>query len=162
MIRFCGHCAAALPGPPPVDCEHCGRTTFLNAKPSASAVVLHRNRFLAVRRRHEPAAGRWDLPGGFCDGPEHPADTAVREVLEETGLRVELGPLLGLYTGDYAYQGDTAPTVNAYYLAHLHRPDQELRTTEETTDVDWFDLHTPPPMAFEHQKHVLHDADARR
>jgi 8-oxo-dGTP diphosphatase len=44
-------------------------------------VVVDGDRFLALRRAAEPQAGQWGLPGGFCDGWEHPADAAVREEL---------------------------------------------------------------------------------
>lgn len=94
MIRFCAYCAARLPAAPPVECAACQTTTWTNAKPTASTVLLNAGRFLTVQRAREPAAGRWDLPG-FCDGAEHPADAAIRETFEEIGLHVRLGPLIG-------------------------------------------------------------------
>jgi 8-oxo-dGTP diphosphatase len=41
---------------------------------------------LLVKRAFEPFKDHWDIPGGFCDGPELPIDAAIREVFEETGL----------------------------------------------------------------------------
>ena len=40
----------------------------------------------------------WELPGGHCDAGEDPAVAAAREAEEETGLSVEVGPLVGVYT----------------------------------------------------------------
>jgi 8-oxo-dGTP diphosphatase len=160
MIRHCEHCGASLPGRPPVQCEHCQGWIFFNAKPAAGAVIVEGGRFLAVRRANEPAAGFWGLPGGFCEGTEHPAEAAVREVFEETGLRVTLGPLIGLYTDNYAYQGEAAPTLNTYYLARLEHADQLVVSADDAADAGWFDMADTPPFAFDHLNQVIADASA--
>jgi 8-oxo-dGTP diphosphatase len=52
-------------------------------------------RLLLIRRGHEPAAGLWSIPGGRIEPGESDASALVREVLEETGLTVVPGRLLG-------------------------------------------------------------------
>lgn len=52
-------------------------------------------RLLLIRRGHEPEEGRWSLPGGRVKRGESDGDALVREVREETGLRVEPGTLVG-------------------------------------------------------------------
>jgi mutator protein MutT len=58
------------------------------------AVVLDDDRVLLVRRRHEPLKGAWSLPGGVVEVGETLDAALAREVLEETGLSVEVGPVV--------------------------------------------------------------------
>jgi 8-oxo-dGTP diphosphatase len=52
-------------------------------------------RLLLIKRGHEPGAGLWSLPGGRIEPGETDAEALVREMIEETGLQVEPGRLLG-------------------------------------------------------------------
>lgn len=157
---FCPRCAAALPGAPPTACTGCGYALYVNARPTASLVVLDGDRFLALRRAIEPEAGRWETPGGFCDGWEHPADAAVREAREELGVGVTLGDFIGMYVGSYDFQGETLPVLDSFFFATL---DQEEMTLDpgESSDLRWFSLHRPPPLAFATMDAAIRDAAGR-
>jgi 8-oxo-dGTP diphosphatase len=64
--------------------------------PCVGAVVTDSHgRLLLIKRGHEPGAGLWSLPGGRIEPGETDAEALVREMLEETGLTVEPGRLLG-------------------------------------------------------------------
>jgi len=52
-------------------------------------------RLLMIKRGHEPGAGLWSIPGGRIEPGETDAEALVREMLEETGLTVEVGRLIG-------------------------------------------------------------------
>jgi 8-oxo-dGTP diphosphatase len=125
-------------------CPACGHIHWRNAKPCAGALVVRNGKALLVRRRIDPFRGYWDIPGGFCEVDEHPAETARREVREETGLEIELTGLLGLWMDEY---GGNA-TLNVYYLA---RPlSRCLRLGDETEGAAWFaPTALPPRIAFE-------------
>lgn len=58
------------------------------------AVIVRDGKALIVKRGHEPRKGEWSLPGGMLDLGESLADAVRREVKEETGLDIELGPIL--------------------------------------------------------------------
>ncbi len=61
------------------------------------AVIEHQGRIVLVRRRFEPLAGQWSLPGGTLEVGETLEAGLAREMLEETGLVVEVGPVIDVF-----------------------------------------------------------------
>lgn len=60
-------------------------------------IVLVEGRVVLVKRGHAPLAGDWSLPGGALELGETLEAGVAREILEETGLIVEVGPLVGVF-----------------------------------------------------------------
>jgi 8-oxo-dGTP diphosphatase len=58
--------------------------------------VIRAGSLLMIRRGRAPAAGLWSVPGGRVEAGESLRDAVVREVAEETGLRITPGPLAGV------------------------------------------------------------------
>ncbi len=65
--------------------------------PAAAAVVFAEDGRVVLQRRADN--GRWGLPGGMIEPGEEPAEAVVREVFEETGLRVVPVRISGVYGG---------------------------------------------------------------
>jgi 8-oxo-dGTP diphosphatase len=61
------------------------------------AIIIERDRVVLVKRAHPPLAGAWSIPGGVLEMGETLRQAAAREALEETGMTVEVGELLGVY-----------------------------------------------------------------
>lgn len=64
-------------------------------KLGVSAVALHDGRILLIQRGHEPAMGKWSLPGGHVEFGEDLHSAVLREVREETGLDAVVDRFLG-------------------------------------------------------------------
>ena len=76
-------------------CPQCGFVHFVDPKVGAGVLAqMPDGRVVLVRRAVVPAIGSWCLPSGFVEYDEAPAEAAMRECLEETGLQVRLTGLL--------------------------------------------------------------------
>ena len=91
--------------------------------PSASVAILNDQLGLLVCRHADKNI--WVTPGGLIEPGEHPADAAVRETWEETGLVIEITGLLGVYGGrdlivDYP-NGDCAAYIGTIFRGRAVR-----------------------------------------
>lgn len=155
VFRYCPDCGGRLDAPEePVisqTCSSCGAVHYRNAKPCAGAIVVRDGRVLLGRRAVEPARGCWDIPGGFLEPWEHPADCAVREIAEETGLDVRLTRLLSVVMDTYQ---DRVYTLNLYYLAEVVGGVE--RPADDLAELRWFEPGAlPEELAFAHCQAVL-------
>jgi 8-oxo-dGTP diphosphatase len=146
-----------LPGVPPVRCGHCGYRLYVNARPTGTVIIVRGTQFLAVQRAIEPKFGRWELPGGFCDGWEHPSDAAVREAREELGVTVVLDQFVGMYLGSYEFQDELLPVLDCFWLATIVAGEIELDRSESSA-YEYLSFLDPPPMAFATMDRALIDA----
>ena len=152
-FTYCPSCAARLTVDPddpraPRVCPSCGAIHYHNSKPAAGALILRDDRILLVERAVEPFKGYWDVPGGFLELGEHPADGARREALEETGLVVELEDApFAIMMDRYGDSGDY--TLNLYYIARVIGGDP--CPSDDAAALNWFPLTAlPERIAFEH------------
>jgi 8-oxo-dGTP pyrophosphatase MutT (NUDIX family) len=87
---------------------------------SAGLVLVRRMRgayWLAAVRPQGKPEGTWALPKGLVDPGEGPAETALREGYEETGVCGRLGPKLGDVRYVYTWQGERVFKIVSFYLA---------------------------------------------
>jgi mutator protein MutT len=61
------------------------------------AVIIQDGKVVLIRRKYEPLAGQWSLPGGALEIGETLEAGVAREMLEETGLEVEVGPVIEVF-----------------------------------------------------------------
>ena len=99
------------------------------------AVILTQGGVVLIKRLHEPLAGHWSLPGGTLDLGETLESAAAREALEETGLVVEVGPIVDVF--DRILLDDEGKVRYHFVLVdYLCRPiGGELRAGSDAADV---------------------------
>ncbi|MFA9445608.1 NUDIX domain-containing protein [Egicoccus sp. AB-alg6-2] len=109
--------------------------------PSVGTAVFDRDRLLLVR--HADGSHDWGLPGGAIEPGEHPADAAVREVHEETGLLVEVTAIAGVLGGPEAEirydNGDRTCYVTTVFTARLRSTAAIDLDRGELAEAGWFD-----------------------
>lgn len=145
----CGHALSpvALDGRERLRCPRCGWTLFEDPKLAVAVIISQGNTVLLGKRGQGLAQGRWSFPAGFVDRGEKVEDAAIREVREEIGVEIDLGPLVALLS----HPGD--PVVLAVYSGSVSRGTPT--PGEELTDLGWFEEGNMPVMAFEHDVEVL-------
>ena len=80
-------------------CDSCGHVVYVNPRLVVTAFpVTDDGELVLLRRGIEPGYGTWAQPGGFLEVDETVNQAAIRETLEETGLIIEPGEIIGLYT----------------------------------------------------------------
>lgn len=111
-----------------------------------------------IQRANEPFEGSWALPGGFVEVGESVEKAAVREVEEETGLKVRLVSLVGVYS--QPGRDPRGHNVSVAYLAQ--RVEHDSGSLEAGTDASGASLVDPDSvsLAFDHRD-IVRDALSR-
>ena len=105
-LNYCSSCGASLQFGSVVgedrdrlSCPECGHIAYVNPRLVVTTLPITESGDLVLLRRGiEPGRGRWAQPGGFLEIDETVHQAAIRETREETGLLVEPGEIIGLYT----------------------------------------------------------------
>jgi 8-oxo-dGTP diphosphatase len=112
-----------------------------------------RGRVLLIRRGRPPFEGRWGLPGGFCEWKESTEDCCAREAREETGLKVKVGELRGVYS-----RPDRDPRGHNVTVVYAARPLRGKAVGgDDAAEARWFDERElrKTAFAFDHREIVL-------
>jgi 8-oxo-dGTP diphosphatase len=113
-------------------------------------VIIHKNnKVVLVKRTNEPFKGYFALPGGIMKLNETLKEAAEREALEETGLKVKIESLLGIF--DEINRDPRGRVISVCFVA---KPiGGELKAGSETKEVKWFNLNEISfRLAFDHNK----------
>jgi ADP-ribose pyrophosphatase YjhB (NUDIX family) len=105
-LNYCTRCGASLEfglvdgeDRERLVCRSCGHVAYVNPRLVVTTIPITADgRVVLIRRGIEPGYGAWAQPGGFLEVDETVGEGAIRETLEETGLIVEPGEIVGLYS----------------------------------------------------------------
>ena len=126
--------------------------------PGVAAVIVNDRGEVLLQRRSDD--GRWGLPGGAMEPGEEPAETLVREVLEETALRVVPERIVGVYSGpDFRVRyenGDEAVIVSITFACRPG-PGEPRVNDDESLELRYF---APDALPVMEPRHLMRIADA--
>lgn len=154
VINCCPLCTTVLTvteigGRDRLVCLACEFVHWDNPKPVTATLVPIDSGLVLVRRKFEPFIDDWCLPGGFIEAMEAPEESAIREVEEETGLKVQIDRLLGAFSPGRG--------INVIILAYLAgNVEGEMVPGDDASEVQCFKSdELPNNIAFElHRKMI--------
>ena len=133
--------------------------TYKYPRPAVTAdcIVITREaepKVLLIQRGGEPFKGAWAFPGGFIDMDETTEQCAIRELEEETGLRVSDIKQIGAYS-----KVDRDPRGRTITVAYLTIIDEPIAVTgqDDAANAEWWPVDALPPLAFDHDE-IMADA----
>ena len=134
--------------------------TYKYPRPAVTAdcVVITKEaepKVLLIQRGADPYKGCWAFPGGFMNMDETTEQCAIRELEEETGLKVSTVRQIGAYS-----KVDRDPrgrTITVAYLAIIDKPAQ-VTGQDDAAKAKWFPLSALPELAFDHAD-IMADAN---
>lgn len=109
---------------------------------------------LLIQRGADPYKGAWAFPGGFMNMDETTEQCAIRELEEETGLKVTKVQQIGAYS-----KVDRDPrgrTITVAYLAIISTP-EAVKGQDDAAKAEWFPITDLPHLAFDHYD-IMKDA----
>jgi len=156
--RFCPCCGGLLTpearrGHPRLVCRDCREILYLNPAVGVAVLVRRGEDLLWGRRRSGPYAGQWCIPCGYVEWGEDVRAAAIREFQEETGLIVELGPVLSVHSN---FHDPERLTVGLWFPGRV--VGGTLKPDDDLDRVDFFPLSvSPSPLAFPTDEMVLEE-----
>lgn len=132
-------------------CPTCGFIFYQNPAPAAGAVIINDGKILLVRRSIDPGKDDWCIPAGFTEWNEHPQQTAVRELKEETGLDISIKDIFDIFMG---MDDPRTHAVLILYLAEI--TGGQLVAGDDASEAHYFGFdETPENIAFQAHRDAL-------
>ena len=148
LFKYCPRCGSAhfeVHNGKSKACRDCGFVYYFNPSSATVALILNdREELLVCRRGKDPAKGTLDLPGGFIDMYETGEEGVMREVKEETGMKVTRAEYLFSLPNLYLYSGFLVHTLDMFFACEV-ADDAALKAGDDAAECFWVapaDIHT--------------------
>ncbi len=122
--------------------------------PVVDALIEKEVKIILIKRNTEPFKGLWAIPGGHLELGETVEDGTIREAFEETGLKIKLKQILGVYSDPKRHPGKH--TVATVFVGEI--VEGELNAGSDAADAKWVSIDKIDfnNLAFDHGK-ILQD-----
>ncbi len=131
-----------------------------NIAVTVDAVIFFRKadilNVLLIQRKNEPFRNEWALPGGFLDENEAMEQGAIRELEEETGLKLEKLQQVGAF--GTPGRDPRGRTISIAFVG-LIGTEAKVKANDDAVDAKWFSLNDLPNLAFDHRK-IISEANS--
>lgn len=117
-----------------------------NPRVGIGVFIFKAGKFLMLKRQGSHGADSWSIPGGHLEFGESFADTARREVMEESGLEIK-NIRFGAVTNDI-FLAENKHYANVWLLSDWESGKEEIIEPNKATDIGWFDFDTLPSPLF--------------
>jgi 8-oxo-dGTP diphosphatase len=115
-------------------------------------VLKQNNKILLLKRKSALGCGTWSVPGGWVDPGEQPEKTAIREAMEEVGLKVYFPGLFGCT--NYYHEKDGISTVTLWYYCEFEGIPFN-KEPEKASEMMWADLDNLPTPLYGHLEKMI-------
>jgi len=106
---------------------------------------------LLIKRKYDPFKGAWAIPGGFVHDDESLEDAAERELMEETGIKINY--LEQLYTFGKPDRDPRKRIISVAYFGLVKSSQfSKLEADTDAEEAKWFNIKRLPKLAFDHKK----------
>ena len=123
-----------------------------NIKLTTDALVFSKGaelQLLLIERKNDPGKGMWAFPGGFVENDEELEDCAIRELHEETGLKLDA--MKQLTTVGTVGRDSRFRTVSVVYYAFADAASHQVAGGDDAADARWVNVQDIKEMAFDHK-----------
>ncbi len=104
---------------------------------------------LLIRRKNEPYKNQWAIPGGFVDMDETLEEAVLRELEEETGIRLDKMEQLHAFS---AIERDPRHRTVSVAFTCIIEQKKEAKGGDDAAEAKWFSTNRLPELAFDHQE----------
>ena len=131
-----------------------------NIAVTVDAVIFYRKadvlNVLLIQRKNEPFRDQWALPGGFLEENETMVEGAIRELEEETGLKLEKLQQVGAF--GTPGRDPRGRTISIAFVG-LIVTEAKVKASDDAVAAKWFKMNDLPVLAFDHRE-IISEANS--
>ncbi|MDT0647696.1 NUDIX hydrolase [Zunongwangia sp. F260] len=117
-----------------------------------SVVLCHSDsqfKVLLIKRKKDPFKDQWALPGGFIEEGEDLEQAARRELLEETGVKIDSMEQIRAF--GKPGRDPRGRMISIAFLSRIYS-EETLKSGDDAKDAGWFGINNLPDLAFDHEE----------